>query len=227
MQKCQILSMFAALALLANGAYAQSGTDTPPTAAADAASTRGTTDKNAPGDAQPTAPTSGKASVEKTAPSESQPLPAKKPASSTAIVFNPVGLIFGLYNVDVGVGIAEQLSANFGGSYWSFDILGVKNSAWGLSVGGQYFFYGKRFDGAFVYPALEYARSTVSIGDVSASGSLFGPSAIVGYQWECKPFTLRLGGGIRYYLGNVTGDGLSSDLHGAALKLDGSIGFTL
>lgn len=147
-----------------------------------------------------------------------------KPEATLAFVANPIALLFNEFNLDVGVAVADKTSANFSGSYWSFSILGVKNTAWGLGVGGQYFFYGDRFHGAFVYPALEYAKSTISAGDYESSGSLFGPSAIVGYQWNWHPFTLRLGGGGRYYLGSVGGDGFKSDLQGFAVKLDASIG---
>lgn len=41
-------------------------------------------------------------------------------------------------------------------------------------------------------------HSRVSLGDFAVSGSLFGPSAIVGYQWNWHPLTVRAGGGGRY-----------------------------
>ena len=149
---------------------------------------------------------------------------ARSPAATVAIVVNPIALLFNMFNVDVGFAVADKTSANIGFNYWSFEVLGVKNTAWGLGVGAQYFFYRDRFEGAFVYPALEYASSRVSVGNVEITGSLFGPSAIVGYQWNWHPFTLRVGGGGRYYFGTIAGQGLRSDLEGFEFKFDGSLG---
>jgi len=148
----------------------------------------------------------------------------RSPAATVAIVVNPIDLLFNMFNVDVGFAVADKTSANISGNYWSFEVLGVKNTAWGLGVGAQYFFYRDRFEGAFVYPALEYASSRVSVGDIEVSGSLFGPSAIVGYQWNWHPFTLRVGGGGRYYFGTIEGQGLRSNLEGFEFKFDGSLG---
>jgi hypothetical protein len=153
-----------------------------------------------------------------------QPPGAQKALSTIAVVANPVALLFNMFNVDVGFAVADKVSANVSANYWSFSILGIRNTAWGLGFGGQYFFYRDRFEGAFVYPALEYAQSRVSIGDFAVSGSLFGPSAIVGYQWNWHPFTVRVGGGGRYYFGHIGDDGVRSDLEGFEFKADGSIG---
>jgi hypothetical protein len=149
---------------------------------------------------------------------------SREPPSTIAIVANPIALLFNMFNVDVGVAVADKTSANLGVNYWSFEILGIENTAWGFGLGAQHFFYRDRFAGAFVYPALEYAHSRVSIGDYEVSGSLFGPSAIVGYQWNWHPFTIRVGGGGRYYFGNIEGNGLKSDLAGFEFKADGSLG---
>lgn len=157
-------------------------------------------------------------------PEDTKATQPRSPAATVAIVVNPIALLFNLFNVDVGFSVADKTSANISGNYWSFEVLGIKNTAWGLGVGAQYFFYRDRFEGAFVYPALEYASSRVSAGDVEVSGSLFGPSAIVGYQWNWHPFTLRVGGGGRYYFGTIEGQGFKSELQGFQFKFDGSLG---
>ena len=175
--------------------------------------------------------TSASASQATTAPTASSTaqatpveVPPAKKLASVAVVANPLGLLFGFYNVDVGVAVTDKLSANFAGHYWSLDFLGVETKAWGAGIGAQYFFYGNVFQGAFVYPALEIARTSITIGDFSASGTLFGPSAIVGYQWNFHPFTVRVGGGGQYLLGDVSGQNYKSSLQGIDFKLDGSIG---
>ena len=138
---------------------------------------------------------------------------------SAAIMFNPLGLVLGIANIDLGFGVTRRMSVNFTGQYLS--ILGV--TAYGGGLGMQFFFSGERFDGGFVYPQVQYAFASAEDSDASAQALGFG--GIVGYQWTWGVFSLRLGGGAVFYTATGQSGGTEAELSGASLALDASIGF--
>jgi hypothetical protein len=151
--------------------------------------------------------------------------------SSGGIWFNPLGLIIGAVGIDAGIALDESSAVNVGASYWSFDLLGVENTAFGFGAGWQYFVIGETFDGFFVLPNVQAECAKISFDGNSVSGLLVGPGSLIGYQWDWQPFSLRLGGGFHYYFGTLeatSADGatFSSDISGLNLDLDASIGFT-
>lgn len=161
---------------------------------------------------------------------EQRELADEKQPSSAGVWFNPLALIFGAISVDVGVATGEEHALNFSGSYWSFDLLGVENTSFGFGAGWQYFITGSTFGGFFVLPNVQLEYANVKVNDAEASGLIVGPGALLGYQWDWQPFSLRLGGGIQYYIGSVEASSgtstASSDISGLSPALDASIGFT-
>lgn len=161
----------------------------------------------------------------------SEEVAMEEPSSRGGVWFNPLGLIFGLLSVDVGVALQPKHALNFSASYWGFDLLGVENTSFGVGAGWQYFIIGETFGGFFVLPNIQAEYASIAVdGDTVASGAVIGPGALVGYQWDWKPFSLRLGGGFHYYIGSVEGeyegDVYTSDVAGFSPDLDASIGFT-
>ncbi len=154
----------------------------------------------------------------------------EKEPSKGGVWFNPLALIFGAVSADVGIALGEKHALNFGASYWSFDLLGVENTSFGFGAGWQYFITGSTFGGFFVLPNLQLEYASIKANDVEASGLIVGPGALLGYQWDWQPFSLRLGGGIQYYIGSVEATSgsstVSSDIAGLSPALDASIGFT-
>lgn len=160
---------------------------------------------------------------------EKAPAPEHEP-SSGGVWINPLGLIIGLVSADVGIAFNESNALNVSASYWSFDLLGVKNTSIGLGAGWQYFIIGDTFGGFYVLPNVQFEYARVEIGDATGTGVVVGPGALTGYQWDWQPFSLRLGGGFHYFIGEVEAtsgnQSASSDISGFSLDLDASLGFT-
>lgn len=163
---------------------------------------------------------------------EPAPKQGSEPAPSSGGVWvNPLGLLFGAVGVDVGIGLTDKSSLNVEASYWSFDLLGVENTSIGVGAGWQYFITGQNFGGFYVLPNVRAEYTSISFGDLGASGVFVGPGGLLGYQWDWQPVSLRLGGGFHYYLGKVEahaddGSSVSSDVGGFSPDLDASLGFT-
>lgn len=146
--------------------------------------------------------------------------------SNGAILVNAAGMLFGTLNAELAVGVAEDVSLNLGGWRWHDDVQGLETTSLGAYAGTQIFFAGDRFRGAFVYPMIEVATVRLSFLGERGSGSLMGPAALVGYQWDWRPFTIRLAGGGRYLLGEVVVGDTSTSLQGLAFKGDASVGLS-
>jgi hypothetical protein len=165
--------------------------------------------------------------------SETQSSKDKKPPARFGVSVNPLGILLGVYIAEFDYGLDDRTSLNVNGSYFDFELLGVETTAWGLGVGVQYFPQeiadsGPLYQGFYIYPSLQYARVTVSepFLNTQVSGSSIAPQAVAGWQWDWRPWSVRLGGGAAYWFGDVSGDDLSSALGGLELVLDGSVGLT-
>ncbi len=51
------------------------------------------------------------------------------------------------------------------------------------------------------------------------------PQAVVGWQWDWRPLTVRVGLGAAYYIGSVA-EGYRTDLDGFRVVFDGTVGLT-
>jgi hypothetical protein len=110
-------------------------------------------------------------------------------------------------------------------------VLGYETTAYGLGVGVQYFPIevansGPLYQGFYVYPSLQVASVTVDgtfLGE--ASWVSVAPQAVAGWQWDWRPFTLRVGAGLAYYIGSVE-EGYETDLDGLRVVFDGTLGLT-
>lgn len=152
--------------------------------------------------------------------------PRGEPAANAEILVNPLGLLFGMFNAEVGVGLTDNLSVNMNGSYWSFELGDVDLTAYGGGAGVQFFFTGQLYHGWFIYPSFQFARARATSGDLSAQATAYGLTTLAGYQWDWKPFTLRLGAGFSYFSGTASGDDIETGFNGASPALDASLGFT-
>lgn len=157
--------------------------------------------------------------------------PNKKPPARYGVAVNPIGLLFGLVIGEFDYGLNDRLSLNVNGSYWDLDVLVYETTAWGLGIGAQYFpaelgESGPLYQGFYVYPSLQVVSVTVDeplLGE--ASWVSVAPQAVVGYQWDWRPLTVRIGAGGAYYVGSVA-DGYQTDLDGFRFVLDGTVGLT-
>lgn len=142
------------------------------------------------------------------------------------VLINPLGLIFGAYGAELGIGLADGVSLNPSVGYMSLDSDGVKTSALGLELGVQVFPAGTLYHGWFVLPHLAYASAKATSGSLEATATAYGGGVLGGYQWDWRPFTLRLGAGAAYYVAEAKGDDVEVGVSGVAPELDASIGFS-
>jgi hypothetical protein len=157
--------------------------------------------------------------------------PKKKPPARFGVAVNPIGLLLGLIIAEFDYGLSDRLSLNVNGTYWNLDVLGYETTAWGLGLGAQYFPIevangGPLYQGFYVYPSLQVASVTVDeviLGE--ASWVSVAPQAVVGWQWDWRPLTVRVGVGAAYYIGSVA-EGYRTDLDGFRVVLDGTLGLT-
>jgi hypothetical protein len=126
-----------------------------------------------------------------------------------------------------------MLSLNVSGSYYSLSAGSTDTTAFGIGVGTQIFPSGYLYQGFFVYPSLQYASATAkSDGSMyggsttEATATLMGIAALLGYQWDWRPFSLRLGGGVGYYGVAAESGDAEVALSGVMPLLDASLGFT-
>lgn len=137
---------------------------------------------------------------------------------------NPLGLILGAANLEVGIGVGDSVSLNPSVSYVSLDANGTSTSAMGVGLGLQFFFGEPLYNGWYLYPQLAYASAEAESGGLKAEASVFGAGVIGGYQSDWRPFTLRLGAGFAYLHGEATGDDVELNVIGVAPALDASLG---
>lgn len=156
--------------------------------------------------------------------------PERHPPARFAVAVNPLGLLLGMFLAEFDYGLDERMSLNINGTYWSLGVLGYETTALGAGVGIQYFpagvaDSGPLYQGFYVYPSLQVASVSVEFLGFEESWVSVAPQAIVGWQWDFRPFTVRVGGGAAYYIGSVA-DGFQTDLDGLRFVLDGTVGLT-
>lgn len=153
---------------------------------------------------------------------------SSKDEFSMGIFFNPVSILFGFYGLELDFSPMRLVSFNVSGSYYSWELTGVKTSAYGGDIGAQFFLTGdKPMHGLYLYPRLAFAKAEASANGVKAQATLIGIGATVGYQWNWQPFSLRVGGGIVNYMGGAdSNNGAPSiSLRGTMPAIDFALGF--
>jgi hypothetical protein len=154
--------------------------------------------------------------------------PHKKDPARMAVAVNPIGLIFGLLLAEFDYGLGDNLSLNINAEYWNFSV----TKAYGLGVGAQIFLpevadSGPLYQGFYLYPSLQVL--SVSVDSILFSDDYsylsVAPRFVAGWQWDWRPFTVRLGLGAEYYIASAK-SGYDVDLRGLRFVGDGTIGLT-
>jgi hypothetical protein len=155
-------------------------------------------------------------------------MPKKKEPARMAVAVNPIGLIFGLILAEFDYGLNDQLSLNVNAEYWNFSV----TKAYGLGAGVQIFLpevadSGPLYQGFYLYPSLQVL--SVSVDSIlfteDYSYLSVAPRFIAGWQWDWRPFTLRAGAGLEYYIASSK-TGYDVDLQGLRVVFDGTVGLT-
>jgi hypothetical protein len=159
---------------------------------------------------------------------ESLWMPRKKEPAHMAVAVNPIGLIFGLILAEFDYGLSDQMSLNINAEYWNLAV----TKAYGLGAGVQIFLpevadSGPLYQGFYLYPSLQVL--SVSVDSILFTDDYnyvsVAPRFIAGWQWDWRPFTLRAGAGLEYYIASAK-TGYDVDLQGLRVVFDGTVGLT-
>ncbi|MEO8179675.1 MAG: hypothetical protein ABI895_12650 [Deltaproteobacteria bacterium] len=154
--------------------------------------------------------------------------PRKQEPARMAVAVNPIGLIFGLLLAEFDYGLSDTLSLNINAEYWNFSV----TKAYGLGAGVQIFLpevadSGPLYQGFYLYPSLQVL--SVSVDSIFFTDDYsyvsVAPRFVAGWQWDWRPFTVRLGLGAEYYIASAK-TGYDVDLRGLRFVGDGTLGLT-
>lgn len=111
---------------------------------------------------------------------------------------NPLGLLFGSFNVGADFAVSDQFTLGGGGSYSSLSSGSTKASAFGIEARAQYFFDKVFTDDWYLAPFFAYSSGTGEDGinsDIDVTVTSFG--AAIGYMWIWDNFNIQFGGGLQ------------------------------
>lgn len=131
---------------------------------------------------------------------------------------NPIAMVFGIFNLDVGIGIHDSVSLNVVPQL--IRISGV--TGWGVNAGLQLFPGEQLYDGWFFYPFGGYARATAEATDTAARA--WGAGCLIGHHWSWDTLSIRFSGVITYYAAESDGGLDDTELSGLQPGLDFSLG---
>ncbi|MFC2092232.1 DUF3575 domain-containing protein, partial [Elusimicrobiota bacterium] len=122
----------------------------------------------------------------------------------------PIGLLLGLFNVEVNFAIQPNLSVPVRASYFSLESGDDEFTMTGIGAGARYYFKGEAVNGWYVGGLLNYNLIKLDVTTVdivgfslveytgSATSSAVGYGALIGYQsiWD-SGFTFDTGVGVQ------------------------------
>lgn len=121
-----------------------------------------------------------------------------------SITANPVGLIFGIANVQFAYKLNDNMALSIRGSYWGRTIGDWKWSSFGFGGAFQYFPMKSSLRGLYVGPDASVVFMSAEYDDDKDNTTFFGVGAEVGYRFVWKSgFTLDLSTGIQYLIGKL------------------------
>jgi hypothetical protein len=121
---------------------------------------------------------------------------------------NPLGIIFGVFNLEYQKAIGPKNALGISAVYWNPPAVDIS------VIGGAVSFniYSKKaFHGFFVKPAVNVGFASwkwvdINMVETDESGVSFGLGAVAGYRWLWNSgFSIGLGGGVSYTLGDYAG----------------------
>lgn len=130
-------------------------------------------------------------------------------AQSRAIMVNPLGLFLGALNVQYEFRYDPDNSIALRANFVGYDIGNYSNSAFGL--GGSYRWYHstKPILGLWYGPSADIlfwsAKEKNKNLPVTYSSTFLGLGGDIGYKWNFNHFGVEIFGGLRYYIGEITG----------------------
>jgi hypothetical protein len=137
---------------------------------------------------------------------------------SLGVLVNPAGVLLGVFGVEADVLLTDLAALSVEGDWFSLG----GTSAYGATAGVALFPQQVAFHGLYLHPQLSLMRAT----DGSASASLLGGGATLGWEWTLRVgLTLRAGGGAMFAHVLQSEGSASFALDGLRPMADGSVGW--
>lgn len=130
-------------------------------------------------------------------------------AQSKAVTVNPLGLFWGVLNVQYEFRYEKDNSIALRANFVGYDIGSFSNSAFGF--GGTYRWYHstKPVVGLWYGPSADLlfwtAKEKNKITSATYKSSFLGVGGDIGYKWNFNQFGVEIYGGLRYYIGDIAG----------------------
>jgi hypothetical protein len=132
---------------------------------------------------------------------------------SNMLSTNPLGMIFGIFNLEYQKGIGEKDAIGISGMYWKPPAIDL--SIIGASISYNIYFK-STFHGFFIKPSISIGfaswkyttldMNTFMPTTADKTAMDFGLGAIAGYRWLWDSgFSIGLGGGMTYTFGSFEG----------------------
>lgn len=142
-------------------------------------------------------------------------------AQSNVATINPLGFVFGVYNISYETAIDDNLAVQADGQYVSWDLGFAKFSGFGAGTSLRYYPGQKAPHGFYVGPGASVVFASAEAGETdSESSTTFGASGFAGYQWITGGgFAVNLLAAVHYRFSSV------DDVAGFAPGLGLNIGY--
>jgi hypothetical protein len=134
---------------------------------------------------------------------------------SNMLSTNPLGMIFGIFNLEYQKGIGEKDAIGISAMYWKPPLIDL--SIIGASISYNIYFK-STFHGFFIKPSVSIGFASWKFTTIDMTSSSFGTKtedktamdfglgAIAGYRWLWNGgFSIGLGGGMTYTFGSFEG----------------------
>ncbi len=135
---------------------------------------------------------------------------------------NPLGLVFGIMNLEYERTIDQKSTWSVRGLYWGADDEGWEWTAFGLGGSYRRYFASNAPKGGYWGAGIDSLSISADYVDESGSSVFFIPKVEIGYQWLLgNTVAINLGGDVRYVIGtlDIAGEKFPVSGFGIGLKL--------
>lgn len=142
-----------------------------------------------------------------------------------AITVNPLGLFWGVLNVQYEFYYEKNNSISVRGNFVGYEIGSFSNTAFGVGSTYRWYHNKKPVVGLWYGPSADLliwsAKEKARLSTNTYQSLFLGLGGDVGYKWNFNQFGVEVFGGLRYYFGHIA----NLDFGGAALIAGVSLGY--
>jgi hypothetical protein len=153
--------------------------------------------------------------------------PGAARARERTLTFNPLAILFGVFNAEYEQALGPNMSMFVGPSLIYLSALDTSVLGLGLTGGLRYFVgSGRAPKGFWVGPQVGLSYVSLTANDTTVAGAAIGVGGLLGYTWLFNSgFVVSLGGGVQFTYATATADDTTVDLTGVGPALRASIGW--